>query len=608
MLLILVAFSLSLPVLGQHVEDEWLDPYDMINYDPTTKTMRKPVQATNYDNVATKRREYNTPDSEHAELLSCHAQVAELQRRAEDQKKSTSHFTQQSTCNPVFKRFLNRLLKEIERVGMPSESTEVFYDAQIKLSKQAIIEIQALLKGEDRWRTGALDDAISQILVDLKPHDYNAWKWRFEDSFGVELDTVLKMGLVVLIFVAIICTQLWSIVSWFVQFRRLFMVCFFVSVVWNYFYLYKIAFAEHQSNIVKMGSFSEKCAGLKKIDWIDNLKEAFRSTLTLQEDPCKKYYETIYINPILLVPPTKALSVTITTLITEPMKHIGQGISEFLRALLKDLPITLQIPVLLTIIFAIMVCVYGSVQSAFRYGIMAPLRRPRQDPPLPPPAPPPPEPNQPLNHFRINDNQYQLEGGDAHPVAREPPVPVQLSPQHRAANAGSHQSQVHRRRPNKMQPVVPVKTLRAADPQYSEDETDAVHREETPEVDQDLYNALDEENQQEAPEMEEDLYTALDEENQHEAPEVLEVGKAAESITQSIPAESDSSQCKQKASKENGLSKDGHREDRTVSRSEPAQNKSSHVGIQEPGVKTSSIPRPPVETVGAPVQKTSSAE
>lgn len=25
-------------------EDEWIDPFDMLNYDPTTKTMRKPVE------------------------------------------------------------------------------------------------------------------------------------------------------------------------------------------------------------------------------------------------------------------------------------------------------------------------------------------------------------------------------------------------------------------------------------------------------------------------------------------------------------------------------------------------------------------------------------
>lgn len=56
-------------------------------------------------------------------------------------------------------------------------------------------EIQTLLEGEESWRTGALDNALSDILVDLKPHDYEVWKWRFEETFGIELDTVLKVVL-----------------------------------------------------------------------------------------------------------------------------------------------------------------------------------------------------------------------------------------------------------------------------------------------------------------------------------------------------------------------------------------------------------------------------
>ena len=78
----------------------------------------------------------------------------------------------------------------------PSDSTDILYDAKIRLSSQAMTEIQTLLEGEDSWRTGALDNALSQILVDLRPHDYEAWKWRFEDTFGVELDTLLKVSLI----------------------------------------------------------------------------------------------------------------------------------------------------------------------------------------------------------------------------------------------------------------------------------------------------------------------------------------------------------------------------------------------------------------------------
>lgn len=55
-------------------------------------------------------------------------------------------------------------------------------------------EIKAFLEGQDSSRPGALDNAVSQILVELRAHNYEAWKWRFEDSFGVELDTVLKVS------------------------------------------------------------------------------------------------------------------------------------------------------------------------------------------------------------------------------------------------------------------------------------------------------------------------------------------------------------------------------------------------------------------------------
>ena len=79
----------------------------------------------------------------------------------------------------------------------PGDVVNGFYDAKIKLSKQALTEIQTLLEGEDSWRTGVLDEALSQILVDLRPHNYEAWKWRFEDTFGVELDTVLKVSSVI---------------------------------------------------------------------------------------------------------------------------------------------------------------------------------------------------------------------------------------------------------------------------------------------------------------------------------------------------------------------------------------------------------------------------
>lgn len=59
------------------------------------------------------------------------------------------------------------------------------YDAEIIIKRQTLLEIQKFLSGED-WKSGALDDALSDILINFKLHDFETWVWRFEDSFGVD--------------------------------------------------------------------------------------------------------------------------------------------------------------------------------------------------------------------------------------------------------------------------------------------------------------------------------------------------------------------------------------------------------------------------------------
>lgn len=68
----------------------------------------------------------------------------------------------------------------------PDENSgDMHYDAEIILKRQTLLEIQKFLSGED-WKPGALDDALSDILINFKFHDFEVWKWQFEDYFGVD--------------------------------------------------------------------------------------------------------------------------------------------------------------------------------------------------------------------------------------------------------------------------------------------------------------------------------------------------------------------------------------------------------------------------------------
>uniref|UniRef100_A0A7N4P826 Chloride channel CLIC-like protein 1 n=1 Tax=Sarcophilus harrisii TaxID=9305 RepID=A0A7N4P826_SARHA len=122
-----------------------------------------------------------------------------------------------------------------------------------------------------------------------------------------------------------------------------------------------LAFAKHQAEVAKLEPLNNICA--EKMDWVGGLFEWFRSSWTFRDDSCQKYYELLLVNPIWLVPPTKALAVTFTNFVTEPLKHIGQGTGEFLRALMKEIPLLLHIPVLVIMALAVLGFCYGAGKS-----------------------------------------------------------------------------------------------------------------------------------------------------------------------------------------------------------------------------------------------------
>ncbi|KAJ7409245.1 WD repeat-containing protein 47 [Willisornis vidua] len=295
-------------------EDEWIDPTDMLNYDAASGTMRRPYKPNYHDS------EDKTVDTVGTENSPSYSRTIESlqQKIAECEKRNAK--SQESRSFYIFKRYLNKILHEAGKLGLPDEDVgQVHYDAEIILTKQTYLEILKFLN-EETWQPGAMDDALSDILINFKHHDYQAWHWRFEDTFGIDL-----------------------------------------------YNLFLLAFAQHQAEIAKMGQFDNVCA--EKLDWRESLFEWLRSTWTFQDDPCQKYYETLLVNPILLVPPTKALAITFTNFVTEPLKHVGQGIGEFIKALMKEIPFVLQVPVLIMMALAVLAFCYGagSSVSALRY-------------------------------------------------------------------------------------------------------------------------------------------------------------------------------------------------------------------------------------------------
>ncbi|KAB0393117.1 hypothetical protein E2I00_010863, partial [Balaenoptera physalus] len=226
-------------------DDDWIDPTDMLNYDAASGTMRK-----SQVKYGISEKEEVSPDLSHADELSeCYSRLDSLTHKIDEcEKQKRKDYESQS--NPVFRRYLNKILIETRKLGLPDENkVDMHYDAEIILKRQTLLEIQKFLSGED-WKPGALDDALSDILINFKFHNFETWKWQFEDSFGVDPYNVLM-----------------------------------------------------------------------------------------------------------------ALAVTFTNFVTEPLKHIGKGVGEFIKALMKEIPVLLHIPVLIIMALAVLSFCYGAGKS-----------------------------------------------------------------------------------------------------------------------------------------------------------------------------------------------------------------------------------------------------
>ncbi|XP_054909151.1 chloride channel CLIC-like protein 1 [Poeciliopsis prolifica] len=265
-------------------------------------------------------------------------------------------------CDLVLKSFLGRLMKEIYRAGEPTDFNDFYYNAKIKLSKQTINELEMFMNGEDNWRPEALDDALSGILVELKPHNVFT---SVEYMFGLDLVPMLTIGFFSIIGVLIALIKPQLRVSWLKCFITTFAISFFVSIPWNWFYLYKEAYAKHQSKLMKVEIHYQECMRLQNLCWFGSLREWFRTTLTFQSDPCEEYLKIFLIDPFLEVPPIKPFVYTLTTFIIEPLRALGEGLGGFFQALLNDLPFIVWIPVILCVTICSLGALMGGLPTVF---------------------------------------------------------------------------------------------------------------------------------------------------------------------------------------------------------------------------------------------------
>ncbi|QAB08501.1 ORF16A [Ictalurid herpesvirus 1] len=228
----------------------------------------------------------------------------------------------------VLKRYLIRILKVVGDEG-----------GEFEVTSHNMERIKRLLGKWDESSPGNLE----AVLIDMKLTAAERPESDFSGHFGVpRWEVILPILFVTMVVILIVTTNRWT--KWI---PRLFACAFVMSLGWNWVYLLKMAIAEHEAGLAKVDMAGLNCA---RDTWIGGLKEWFRTTWTLEDDPCRKYHELLIVDPLLMVPPTRVLAMTCATFFMEPMRYVGSGIGLFIRELLGPLPVTLQLPVLIALV------------------------------------------------------------------------------------------------------------------------------------------------------------------------------------------------------------------------------------------------------------------
>ncbi|XP_076117001.1 chloride channel CLIC-like protein 1 [Mytilus galloprovincialis] len=349
-LVVLVVLSLTCCYGDEEHDDDHIDPFDMVNFDPVTKTMKNKVNKEKEE----KNQENKVPKNEKLmkdEKVSQEEKVTSDKLVHDIPPVSTTHSPQVTNKkredqkppdrNPgsvLFRKFVKKLISYFQSKA-PDTTQE--YHVWVKLSKDQYGVLQKFADGNSNIHD-AQEILVSMITDVTRSNVGTAAKlsmW-FEEKTGASLDNVLKMVTIMSLISMVLYMEIGLHISWRRRVTQLIMLAFLISIPMTWYELYQTAQINQQT--VTMKEAPKECVqDMEKEDWLTFYTHAFKHIFTFQEDNCQKYYEHMLIDPLLKVTPTKAIAVTFVRFFLSPLKDIGTAFSEFMRALLIDLPLTL---------------------------------------------------------------------------------------------------------------------------------------------------------------------------------------------------------------------------------------------------------------------------
>lgn len=245
------------------------------------------------------------PETTHSEETSHHVTLASLQSKlakCKDKNKSLKSTNQHymDTCSkpcdtPYFKRLARKLLQNVETSGNHKISLEL-NPYEVEILKQFV--------DSEEGNVHDVSEVILKVFSVIE--DENA---RFAATYLNMLSPYLNEHTIVIAICIVAITGLVFILqkpiqlSWRRHFFFIVGVCIIVSIPWEWYHLYRIAFAKKQMDM--MNDMPKQCRPDHVLGPIESLSLWWKNSFTFSDDPCVKYQESLLVDPLWEVSPVK---------------------------------------------------------------------------------------------------------------------------------------------------------------------------------------------------------------------------------------------------------------------------------------------------------------
>lgn len=230
-----------------------------------------------------------------AQLTQCQKDLKKLPAQCQACAEKT--VANASPCEtPHFKRVIRIILGNLEDRGD--------HDVTITASKDDTATLEKFIKSDD----GNIQDAaevVTAIISNFKSkgsmYDFNQWD---SSSFTyVTKEAVLVLAALFFVLCAAVVFERYTTLTWRKQLWCVLFLCFAVSIPWEWYHLYRKAFASKQAQMEK--EIPKECRPDHQLRPLESLVLWFRNSFTFTDDICIKYQETLLVDPFWEISPSK---------------------------------------------------------------------------------------------------------------------------------------------------------------------------------------------------------------------------------------------------------------------------------------------------------------